>query len=107
MRFTYFLFFSFIFNSGLSFGQLPSNVEKLEGAWRYKEGSGYEVWEIHDDKLIGIAFRITKAGDTSKVEDIVLDKINDWLALNLTTYTVVDDSLVATQRSFVGVKLKM
>jgi len=60
MRLSVLFAVAFLFNSGLSFGQLPSKVQKLEGKWRFKEGSGFEVWERKDEKLIGHAFRVTK-----------------------------------------------
>lgn len=107
MRLSVLFIIAFLFNSGLSFGQLPSKVQKLEGKWRFKEGSGYEVWERKDQKLIGHAFRVTKLGDTSKVEDIILDKVNNRLTYSLTTYNIVRDSLVTMQRGFIGGKRKM
>lgn len=107
MRLSVLFIVAFIFNSGLSFGQLPSKVQKLEGKWEFKEGSGYEVWEMNDQKLIGHAFRITKFGDTSKVEDIVINKVNNRLTYSLTTYNVIRDSLVTMQRAFIGGKRKM
>ena len=107
MRLFHLLLIAFIFNSGLSFGQLPSKFEKLEGTWRYKEGSGYEVWKKQDDKLVGYTYRITKLGDTSRVEDMVLAKFNNTTVYNHTTYNVVNDSLITTEHQFVGSKRKM
>lgn len=107
MRLSVLFIVAFLFNFGLSFGQLPSKVQRLEGKWRFKEGSGYEVWERNDRKLIGHAFRITKLGDTSKVEDVIINKVNNRLTYNLTTYNVVRDSLVTMQRVFIGGKRKM
>lgn len=107
MRLSVLFIVAFLFNVGLSFGQLPSKVEKLEGNWRFKEDSGYEVWELKDQELIGHAFRVSKLGDTSKVEDFVLNKINDRLTYSLTTYNIVNDSLVTIRRAFIGGKRKM
>lgn len=107
MRVFHFLLFLFVLNSGQTFCQLPSSVNKLEGLWKYKEGSGYEVWKSQDKKLVGFTYRITKSGDTSKVEDIVLNKINNRLVYSLTTYNVVNDSLITAHREFIGGKRKM
>lgn len=107
MRLIYLIFFVFILNSGFSFGQLPSNVEKLEGAWRYKEGSGYESWKIKDGQLIGHAFRLTKMGDTTEVESFSIKKMNNHLIYNLSTFINQNDTLITTNRRFFGEKRKM
>jgi len=107
MRLIIFFFIAFILSSGVSFGQLPSSVEKLEGTWRYKGGSGYEHWKKEDGKLIGHTFRITRLGDTTKTEDIVLNKINNRLVYSLTTFNVIKDSLVTSHHGFIGGKRKM
>ena len=90
-----------------SYSQLPSKVEKLAGEWRYKEGSGFEVWKQQDDMLHGYAYRINKVGDTSMVEDIVLKKINNSLVYALETYNRIGDSVVTANNSFVGERRKM
>ena len=107
MRLFHFILLAFILNSGSSFGQLPSSAKKLEGAWMYKEGSGYEVWKIKDDKLVGYTYRVTKLGDTSKVEDMVLAKFNNTLVYNVTSYNIVNDSLITSRHMFIGRKRKM
>ena len=102
MRLSVLFIVAFLFNLGLSFGQLPSKVQKLEGKWMFKEGSGYEVWERKDQKLVGHAFRITKLGDISKVEDVEICEIGKVLTYYLTTYNVVNDSLVTANRNFIS-----
>lgn len=99
--------FLFLFISASSFGQLPSNVKKLEGSWRYKGGSGYEVWKSQDDHLTGFSFRVTRTGDTSRVEDMTISVFSKRLIYGLTTYNLVNDSLVTTHRNFIGGKRKM
>ncbi|MEN9302074.1 MAG: hypothetical protein RL264_503 [Bacteroidota bacterium] len=57
-------------------GQIKGKALHLEGEWRYKEGSGKEVWYKQGDYLKGEGFRITKFGDTVKVEDLALTRVN-------------------------------
>jgi hypothetical protein len=107
MRLIYLTFFLYIVNSGFSFGQLPSSVRKMEGNWRYKQGSGYESWRLKDDQLIGHAFRLSKAGDTSEVESFVIKKVNNHLVYDLSTFINQNDTLVTTNRTFLGGKRKI
>jgi hypothetical protein len=96
-----------IFLTGFVFGQLPAKVKKLAGTWNFKEGGGYEVWELRDDEMIGSSYRISTVGDTSKVEDFELKKLNKSLVLNISTFTNSGDSVVVNKHSFVGGKRKM
>ncbi|NRA11493.1 MAG: hypothetical protein HRT57_06035 [Crocinitomicaceae bacterium] len=107
MRLSFLLLITVFFNSGMSFGQLPSNFKKLEGTWKYKEGSGYEVWGIQGNRLIGFTYRITKMGDTTKVEDMSLGKFNNTSVYSFTTYNIVNDSLITKHHVLVGRKRKM
>lgn len=107
MRLIHFIFLAFVLNSGLPFAQLPSSVQKMEGNWRYKEGSGYESWKLKDEQLIGHAFRLTKTGDTSEVESFIIKKVNNRLVYNLSTFINQNDTLITTNRSFLGRKRKM
>jgi len=87
--------------------QIPAKISKMEGVWKYKEGSGYEVWEKKGDQLAGYTFRLNKVGDTSKVDDIVLKMVNKRLMYSLKTYTYVHDSLKIATHNFLGGKRKM
>ena len=105
MRLFFLFFISLLANT--AFGQLPSKVEKLEGKWRFKEGSGYEVWEVKGDKIVGHAFRVLKTGDTSRVEDFFIARVNKTLVYNLRTYTNINGQLVTKERDFYSSKRKM
>jgi len=86
-----------------AFAQLPNKVEKLAGSWEYKLGSGYEVFTVKDDELIGVGFRINlKSNDTSQVETIRMRMVNKNLVYSMTTYNVVQDSVVASTHQFIG-----
>lgn len=87
--------------------QLPKKVEKLEGEWKYKEGSGFEVWTLKNGRLNGYAYRMNKLGDTIMVEDIRLKMVNKTLVYSLETYNHVGDSITSLKNDFVGSKRRM
>ena len=98
----------FLLLSSSLFAQLPSKANKLIGVWKYKEGSGYEIWKSQGDVLIGEAYRVsTKTGDSSKVEDMVLSRVNSNLIYKMKTFNHLNDSVVTTTHNFVGSKRKM
>ena len=86
---------------------MPSKFKKLEGKWRFKEGSGFEIWELKNDQLIGYAFRITKTGDTSRVEEFVIRKTDHAMVYDHSSFTSLNDSLVKINRKFLGNKRKL
>ena len=88
-------------------GQLPSKVKKITGIWKYKSGDGFEVWTLKDDILLGTAFRINKVGDTTKVEDLKIRKVNKTLVYTVNSKNFIEDSLVIDDHNFVGTKKKM
>lgn len=87
--------------------QVGNKGEKLIGKWEYKEGSGFETWEKENEHLIGHAFRINKMGDTTKVEDLDIKRVNKNLIHVLSTYNIVNDSAIVTTYRFVGGKRKL
>lgn len=89
------------------FAQLPNKVKKLEGLWEYKEGSGFEKWELKDDVLYGESFRISKLGDTLIAERMEMRSVNKRLVLSVQSFNIVDDSLRIKTREFIGKKRKM
>lgn len=104
----YITLFVAVFLTVLAFGQLPSKVEQLEGVWKYKEGSGYEIWRKSGDQLIGNAFRLNqKTGDSSKIEDVFIRRVNKNLIYTMKTYNYVNDSIKENVHNFVGGKRKM
>ncbi|MCH2223903.1 MAG: hypothetical protein MK066_03970 [Crocinitomicaceae bacterium] len=106
MRYLSICFFLIVFNS--VFAQLPSKANKLVGVWKYKEGSGYEIWKSQGDVLIGEAYRVNKkTGDSSKVEDMVLSRVNANLIYKMETFNHLNDSVFVTTHNFVGGKRKL
>ncbi len=90
-----------------SWAQLPNNVRKLEGTWKYKSSENYEVWVLKEERLVGAAYRKNKIGDTSLVEKISIARINKVLFYNLETFNNNGDSIVVLSRRFIGGKRKM
>ena len=99
------LFVSLILSAS-SFAQLPSSAQKMEGLWEYKEGSGFEKWELDGDILRGESFRVNLLGDTIVAERMEIKSINKRLVLSVTAYNIVDDSLRIVNKDFIGKKRK-
>lgn len=97
------IFFVAIFANG----QLSSKTKKLVGTWEYKSGDGFEVWSLENDFLSGAAFRVNKVGDTSKVEDLHIRKVNKTLIYTIKSKSFIEDSLIIESRNFVATKNKM
>ena len=92
-----------------AFAQLPNKVKKMAGTWEYKFQSGFEILEIKGDELVGVGYRVNqKSSDTSKVENVRIRMANKNLVYSMTTYNVVQDSVVANTQEFVssGKRLK-
>lgn len=89
------------------FSQIPNKAKKLIGKWQYKSGAGYEVWQLNNDQLDGAAYRVSKNGDTSQVENLHIKKVNKTLVYILETNTQQGDSIVVQKNSFVGMGNKM
>lgn len=96
-----------LFDSHDSLAQLGRKTEKLAGNWEYKEGSGYETWDLDGEELDGHAYRINKMGDTTKVEDLRIKRVNKNLIHVLSTYNIAGDSTIVTTYRFVGGKRKL
>ena len=62
MKFLITLSAFFVFNLSL-FAQLPRKVQKIEGLWGYRQGSGFEKWKVQGDAIVGESFRVNKIGD--------------------------------------------
>lgn len=90
-----------------SFGQLKGKSLNLVGTWEYNEGSGYEVWTLKGDELIGAGYRSTKIGDSAKVEDLTISIVNNNHIYTLRTkqQTTMGDSVVV--HKFIGNKRKL
>lgn len=90
------------------YSQVPSKTEKLVGTWDYKEGSGYEIWKMSGDKLLGEAYRVNKkTQDTSKVEEMSIRKPAKNLLYSTETYSVVNNQLVTREQNYIANGRKM
>ena len=86
-----------------TFAQLPNKVKKMTGTWEYKFRSGYEIFEMNGDELVGVGYRINqKSTDTARVETIRIHLANKNLVYSMTTYNVVADSVVASTHQFIS-----
>lgn len=88
-------------------GQVKGKALNLVGTWKYNEGSGYEIWIMKNDELIGSGYRSTKIGDSVKVEDLTISIVNNNHIYTLRTkqQTVLGDSVVV--HKFIGNKRKL
>lgn len=97
----------FLFVTSFVNAQFSKKTKKLIGTWQYKSGDGFEVWSLDNDVLLGKAFRVNKLGDTSKVEDIQIKKVNKSLVYTIKSKSHINDSLIIESHNFIGTKKKM
>jgi len=97
----------FCFIAISAYCQIPNKTKKLIGTWEYKSGDGFEVWHLENDILSGAAFRVNKVGDTSKVEDLYIQKVNKTLVYTIKSKIYINDSSILDSHSFVSTKNKM
>ena len=101
------ILFALIGCSFSSHSQLTKCSKKLIGTWEYRFRDGFEKWTAENDVLIGSAYRVNKVGDTTKVEDLQIKKINKSFVYSIKTKVAVADSLTIESYNFVGTKKKM
>lgn len=89
--------------------QLPNKVLRLEGVWKYTQGSGYEVWKVNDEtEMSGVAYRVNpKTGDSTKAESLWIRKVNRNLVYSMETFSMKADSVFSVMYDFIGGKRKM
>lgn len=90
-----------------SFAQLKGPALKLEGTWNYKESPGFEVWEHVGEEMIGKAYRVSKMGDTSLVEEMSIRSVNKRLTYHSTTFNHTGDSIIRVKNTFIGKRRKL
>jgi hypothetical protein len=94
------VFFALSFGA---FAQLPNKVKKMAGTWEYKFQSGFEILEVRGEELVGVGYRVNqKSSDTNRVENVRIRMANKNLVYSMTTYNVVQDSVVANTQEFVS-----
>lgn len=99
------ILFSFLIVSMGTFAQLTNKMEKLAGKWKYKEGSGFEIWSVNGNELLGKAYRVNvKALDSVKVEDIRIARVNKNMVYTMQTYKYAKDTVLTQSFQFVANK---
>lgn len=89
-----------------AFSQIKK-ADKFVGSWRYKYDIGVEHWRISSNELIGEAFRKTKFGDSTKVEEVHMRASGKLLIHDWTTYNMIGDSLAVNSNTFVSPSKKL
>ena len=89
------------------YAQLPNRVRKLEGLWEYRQGSGFERWQLQGDVMNGESFRINKLGDTLIAERFEISYVNKRLVMDLKAYHMVRDSVRIKQKTLIGKRRRM
>jgi len=90
-----------------SIGQFSGKTKKLIGTWEYKSGIGFEKWELEEEFLVGGAYRINKLGDTTKVEDLQIRKVNKTLVYTICSELLINDTSIVITHNFIGQNKKM
>lgn len=93
----------FLFSSA----QITGKATNLPGIWKYDGGSGYEIWEMVGEELIGSGYRTSKLNDTVKVEDLRISKTKNHLIYSLITHQHTQGGVKVIETKFIGGKRKM
>jgi hypothetical protein len=88
-------------------GQINGKAKHLVGTWEYESGGGVEVWKLEGDQLIGYGYRTSKTGDTVKVEDLKISKVNKNLVYSLSTKQQTETGIKVNNYKFVGNKNRL
>jgi hypothetical protein len=88
-------------------GQFSTKTKKIIGTWEYKSGNGFETWHVEGEYIIGEAYRINKLGDTTKVEDLQIRKVNKTLVYTICSEELINDTSIVSMHNFIGAKNKM
>lgn len=103
-----FLLIVFLLTCVQSNAQISSKMKKLVGTWEFKKGSGFETWEIENDKVIGYEYRVNKIGDTIKVEEMHIKQVGKNLVYSIDAHHNLSDSSVHHESlNFLGGKRKL
>ncbi len=65
--------------------QIGGKARHLPGTWKYKEGTGYAIWQMNGNTLTGKGYRTNTVGDSILVETITVVNVNKNLSLKLET----------------------
>ena len=95
---------------GFSFvgsAQIKGKAKNLVGTWQYESGGGFEVWKMEGDDLMGHGYRTSKSGDTVKVEDLKISRVNKNLVYTLLTRQNTETGIKVNNYKFVGNRNKL
>ena len=84
-----YILIAFVSTSLFSFSQLNGKLKKMVGEWEYRNGSGIEVWKQDKDQLHGYEYRISKIGDTIKVEEMIIRSVNNNLIYSIKIFHIL------------------
>ena len=104
------LLLAFVCVSLLSFGQVNGKLKKMIGEWEYRNGSGIEVWKQENAALHGYEYRMSKIGDTVKVEEMIIRSVNKNLIYSIEEHrhnSTSDSTNLHKSMSFIADKRKM
>jgi hypothetical protein len=98
----------FVYGSFLNLSaQINGKATNLPGIWKYDGGSGFEIWEMVGDDLVGSGYRTSKLNDTVKVEDLRISKTKNNLFYTLITHQQTQQGVKVVEHKFIGGKRKM
>jgi hypothetical protein len=98
----------FVYGSFLNLSaQINGKATNLPGIWKYDGGSGFEIWEMVGDDLVGSGYRTSKLNDTVKVEDLRISKTKNHLFYTLITHQQTQQGVKVVEHKFIGGKRKM
>jgi hypothetical protein len=87
--------------------QITGKAMNLPGIWKYDGGSGFEIWEMVGEDLVGSGYRTSKLNDTVKVEDLRISKTKNHLFYTLITHQQTQQGVKVIEHKFIGGKRKM
>lgn len=90
-----------------SSAQITGKASHLPGIWKYDGGSGFEIWEMVGEDLVGSGYRTSKLNDTVKVEDLRISKTKNHLIYTLITHQQTQQGVKVIEHKFIGGKRKM
>lgn len=93
--------------SFLGSAQIKGKAKNLVGTWQYESGGGYEVWKMEGEYLIGYGYRTSKSGDTVKVEDLKISRVNKNLVYTLLTRQNTETGIKENNYKFIGNRNKL
>ncbi len=101
------IFFIALLLTFSSNAQFSGRAEHLPGIWKYKAGTGYEIWSLNGDVMEGQGYRVNKNGDSVLIEQFFINNVNDQLTLRLETPRSTDTTQTKSNRFISKKKRKL